>query len=333
MKLRLLILFFSLIATFAQAQVKRNIYYLTETGKEVATKQEADFVRVIEEPDSGDNRFKLLEFFKNGKRKSQGYVTAFEPRLVYQGAVLSFDSLGNRIHIMNYEKGNLAGISVFYHRNGKERRRAEYIQMTPGNDQMVGISSSLNQFIFNTNSKIIYDADSTGYVNISDGNGHLKETTKSGDDELFEEGDYVNGFKHGVWSGKYAKRVDAFLEKFENGKLISGETIRDGVNYPYTATMEAPQFPGGQSAWNKYLGSAIRYPADAQKSGVRGAVMLSFVVDKTGDLVEIKIDKSVYPSIDEEARRVLRSAPRWKPAKQRGVPVRVKYNQRINFNF
>ncbi|RYZ81022.1 MAG: TonB family protein, partial [Proteobacteria bacterium] len=76
--------------------------------------------------------------------------------------------------------------------------------------------------------------------------------------------------------------------------------------------MEAPEFPGGQTAWNKYLGSATRYPSDAQKNGVCGAVMLSFVVNKKGDLVEIKIDKSVYPSIDEEARRVLSSSPRWK---------------------
>ena len=333
MKLRLLILFISAFAFFAQAQVKKNIYYLTEAGKEVATRQEADFIRVIEEPDSGDNRFKLLEFFQNGKRKSQGYVNAFEPRLVYQGAVLSFDSLGNRTQMMNYENGVLAGISIFYHPNGKEKRRAEYIQMNPGTDQMIGISSSLNQFVLNTNSRIIYDADSTGHVNISDGNGHLKETTKSGDDELFQEGDYINGFKHGVWSGRYAKKGDTFIEKFESGKLISGETIIETVNYPYTAAMEAPEFPGGQTAWNKYLGSATRYPSDAQKNGVRGAVMLSFVVNKKGDLVEIKIDKSVYPSIDEEARRVLSSSPRWKPGKQRGVPVRVKYNQRMNFNF
>ncbi|RZK15346.1 MAG: TonB family protein [Pedobacter sp.] len=333
MKLRLLLFLLTATFTLAQAQKKKNIYYLKENGKEVATKEEADFIRVIEEPDSGDNRFQLLELYKNGKRKTQGYVSSFEPRLIFEGHVLSFDTTGKRTQMMSYLNGSLSGVSIFYHKNGKEKRRAEYVKMAPVSDQMIGINSSLNDFIFNTNSKIIYDADSNGKANIIDGNGHLIEMTKSGDEQLIEEGDYMNGFKHGTWNGKYSNKDDIFRELYENGALKSGESTKDGKIYPYTATMEAPSYPGGQQAWNKYLGSTVKYPADAYRLGIRGRVMLNFVIDQKGNLVEIKIDKAVYPSIDLEAIRVLSAAPRWKPAKQRGIPVRVKYNQSINFSF
>ncbi|MBC6110050.1 TonB family protein [Pedobacter fastidiosus] len=333
MKLRFLTTVLFALCLSVQAQKKQNIYYLKDNGKEVLDQKEADLIRVIQEPDSGDTRFKLIEFFKNGKKKSQGYVSAFEPRLIFEGPVLSFDSTGRRTQIMNYDKGVLSGTSIFYHSNGKEKRRAEYIKNTPIDNQMIGISSSLNEFIFNTNSKIIYDADSNGVANIVDGNGHLKEITKYKDDELVEEGDYVNGFKQGIWTGKFSKNTDTYKETYDANKLISGESTKEGKTYSYTTNMEAPEFPGGQKAWNNYLGSATKYPADAQKAGVRGKVMAIFVVDQKGNLVDIKIISSVYPSIDEEARRVLSSAPRWKPAKQKGIPVRVKYNQNINFNF
>ncbi|AZI25002.1 TonB family protein [Pedobacter sp. G11] len=333
MKLRLLLFFLLATYTFAQAQKKKNIYYLKENGKEVPTRAEADFIRIIEEPDSGDNRFQLLELYKNGKRKSQGYISAFEPRLIFEGPVMSFDSTGKRTQVMNYLNGTLSGVSIFYHKNGKERRRAEYVKAKPVSDQMIGMNSSLTDFIFNTNAKIIYDADSNGKVNIADGNGHLVEISKSGDGALTEEGDYVNGFKHGNWSGKYSNKSDTFTELYENGELKSGESIKDGNTYPYIATMEAPSYPGGQQAWNKYLGSSTKYPAEAYKNGIRGRVFLNFVIDQKGNLTEIKIDKPVDRLLDQEAIRVLSSAPRWKPAKQRGIPVRVRYNQSINFNF
>lgn len=73
MKLRLLILF-SLFVTVSKAQKAQNVYFLKYNGQKVEKKEDADFVRIIQEPDSGDNRFKLLEFYKNNNRKTVGHL-------------------------------------------------------------------------------------------------------------------------------------------------------------------------------------------------------------------------------------------------------------------
>ena len=57
---------------YVQAQKRQNVYYLNQKGKEVKTQEEADFVRVIQEPDSGERYFKLYEFYMNNKRKAEG---------------------------------------------------------------------------------------------------------------------------------------------------------------------------------------------------------------------------------------------------------------------
>jgi len=246
---------------------------------------------------------------------------------------MGFDSLGRRTEALSYKNGVPTGVSVYYHSNGKIKRKAEYIPTTPQVNQMIGESSSLTDFIFRTNSKILFDADSTGKVNIEDGKGHLKEVNKFKEFESGEEGDYIDGMKTGVWTGYDTQNGITFKENYVANKLISGVSIKDGKTYQYTSSMQTPEYKGGQKAWNNFIATNTKYPADALRNGVKGAVRTSFVVDATGKIVDIVIEKSIYNSLDEEAKRVLRYSPRWEPGKQRGIPVRVKYNQNFNFNF
>jgi protein TonB len=92
-----------------------------------------------------------------------------------------------------------------------------------------------------------------------------------------------------------------------------------------------PTFPGGQGALMKYLADNIKYPAEAQKNGVQGRVIVGFVVERDGSITDVNILKSVDPSLDREAARVVRSMPRWTPGKQNGQAVRVKYNVPVTF--
>ena len=93
-----------------------------------------------------------------------------------------------------------------------------------------------------------------------------------------------------------------------------------------------PEFPGGQQALYKYLAENVKYPVIAQENGIQGRVICQFVVNKDGSIVDVvAVRSSGEPSLDKEAIRVIKSMPKWKPGKQRGKPVRVKYTVPVNF--
>ena len=94
---------------------------------------------------------------------------------------------------------------------------------------------------------------------------------------------------------------------------------------------EMPSFPGGQGALMQYLGSNIKYPVVAQENGVQGRVIVGFVVEPDGSISGVNVMRSVDPSLDKEAMRVVKSMPKWKPGKQNGSAVRVKYTVPVVF--
>ena len=94
---------------------------------------------------------------------------------------------------------------------------------------------------------------------------------------------------------------------------------------------EMPSFPGGNVALMSYLNSNTKYPVVAQENGVQGRVIISFVVERDGSISDVKVARSVDPSLDREAQRVVKSMPRWTPGKQNGQTVRVKYTVPVVF--
>lgn len=99
----------------------------------------------------------------------------------------------------------------------------------------------------------------------------------------------------------------------------------------FTVVEQSPEFPGGMSALGQWLGKNIRYPAAAQRANVAGKVFVSFVVNTDGSIQDVSVLKGLGFGTDEEAVRVVKSMPKWKPGKQSGRPVRVKYNLPISF--
>ena len=95
---------------------------------------------------------------------------------------------------------------------------------------------------------------------------------------------------------------------------------------------EMPEFPnGGQAGLMQYLAKNIKYPTIAQENGTQGRVVCQFVVNKDGSIVDVKVLRGVDPYLDKEAVRVISTMPKWKPGKQRGKPVRVKYTVPVMF--
>ena len=144
---------------------------------------------------------------------------------------------------------------------------------------------------------------------------------------------------------KLDDKVAVGTENHEGTKDRNVEAVRNdiAVNTPPPAPKEEvtnkvfdvvevmPSFPGGPSALLSYLSSHTKYPIVAQENGVQGRVTVSFVVERDGSITDVRVVRSVDPSLDREAARVVSSMPNWQPGKQNGSAVRVKFNVPVQF--
>jgi TonB family protein len=133
--------------------------------------------------------------------------------------------------------------------------------------------------------------------------------------------------------------VDQYGEEARDGILLV--TTKKGVKDVFVPVEQNPEFfdvveqmpeyPGGPSALFEYLAKNIRYPESAEKAGIQGRVIATFVVMKDGSISNVKVVKSVSPELDTEALRVLSAMPNWTPGMQNGKAVNVKYTVPISF--
>ncbi|QGY44829.1 TonB family protein [Maribellus comscasis] len=110
----------------------------------------------------------------------------------------------------------------------------------------------------------------------------------------------------------------------ENGKEEEEATV-------FLNPEQMPEFPGGEPALRKYLAGSVRYPVIAQENGIQGKVYVSFIINEEGGIENVALIRGIDPSLDEEALRVVRSLPIWKPGKQGGRAVKVRYTVPIVF--
>ncbi len=112
---------------------------------------------------------------------------------------------------------------------------------------------------------------------------------------------------------------------------IGTGVIEEDENVVFQVVETMPSFPGGDAALFKFLNDNIKYPVIAQENGIQGRVICQFVVNRDGSIVDVEVVRSVDPSLDKEAIRVIKAMPNWAPGKQRGKSVRVKYTLPVNF--
>lgn len=108
-----------------------------------------------------------------------------------------------------------------------------------------------------------------------------------------------------------------------------GKNMPDSV--VFEVVEEMPEFPGGMKALTEYIHKNVKYPAEAHAKGVQGRVIVCFVVKKDGSITDIKTVRSVDPYLDKEAIRIIAAMPKWKPGKQRGKAVNVRFTVPVMF--
>lgn len=121
------------------------------------------------------------------------------------------------------------------------------------------------------------------------------------------------------------------LGPFSLGEVVITDKSADNEVKDFASVEVLPEFEGGMSGWAAYLRKTLKYPEEAKKNNIQGRVIISFVVQKDGSLTDIKVLRGIGGGADEEAVRVLKEAPKWRPGIQNGKLVMVAYTMPIFF--
>ncbi len=119
------------------------------------------------------------------------------------------------------------------------------------------------------------------------------------------------------------------VDKVEQKTIQTNAVMQNDTIYPVVDDM--PSFPGGDEARIRFITENIKYPELARKKGIQGRVFVTFVIEKDGQISNVKVIRGIGSGCDEEAVRVISMMPKWKPGMQNGKTVRVQFNMPIKF--
>jgi TonB family protein len=310
----------SLLFVKAALAQKRDtaVYYLKSTGIVVSTKDSADFFLIILPPDTSVDKklFIVKEFYPDGKIRLVGNSsTRILETLKFHGSQITFFPNGRKMRIKNFKNGEPIGDAVEYYPDGRL-----YNIKTYTNDKIFFLKQC-NDSIGN----IIAENGSGKWINF------LDETFKG----AYIKGEIKNGQEEGEWRGEAGSEYFALI--YHKGKLLSSSHAnkrsvdKRSDSLSFKPIEEVPEFPGGLEAFGRFLARNLRYTATARENKTQGRVIVSFIVEKDGSLSDIKVARGVGDGLDEEALRVMRLSPHWKPGMQDAKPVRVAYSVPIAF--
>lgn len=325
------ILFISSIC-FAQKPI---ITFIKSNGQKTNSKDSALLIRTITKPAQGSKFYNFTEVFVSGEPLRTG-KTSKADNIIPEDNCITYYPSGKKLSEIFYINGSEQS-GTYYFANGTVFKVCRFTHTTPGPTQP---TPQMTQELITTCN------DSTGKALVTNGNGYYigyrpvinKRFAANATASIyfmrlynnFEEGGMKNGIKDGEWKGNQGGVQ--YTEIYKKGKFISGESVKDGKQYQYDSSLEKPAaFPGGMQAFYQFIGSTSHYPASAIANNIQGKVYSSFVINKDGSLIDIKINKSPSDDLSDETIRVLKLSPQWTPGNQRGIPVRQQFSVPITY--
>ncbi|GAB3911717.1 hypothetical protein GCM10028803_53810 [Larkinella knui] len=238
-----------------------------------------------------------------------------------------------------YDDGKRIGQSIYYYANGVVKRIEEPLPDGKIQEWSWFRNGQLQQVLMKKavplttdESELLSQWDSTGKQLVQNGNGMARFISKQDSKWVTETGLVKERRKEGIWLGRFNDGKLAYREVYQGGKCSSGVAYYDQDSVAYTEPWQNPEFKGGMKGLGSFLSSTIRYPVEASRAKIQGKVFVTFVVCQDGSLCDYEIIRSVHPTVDQEALRVVKASNgKWKPGAVRGKKVRVKYNLPINF--
>ena len=162
----------------------------------------------------------------------------------------------------------------------------------------------------------------------------MKGIFKSIDPQI-KHGDFVDYYPSGQISRKSYFENDSLI-RFKSftteGELMPGNFYADAYMYGTYTENNLPQFPGGETELVKFVKNNLKYTEEMRKDGVSGSITVKFTISKTGEINNIKVKKSLSLNLDNEAIRILKLMPKWRPAVENGNIVSRKGTLIFNFN-
>ena len=153
------------------------------------------------------------------------------------------------------------------------------------------------------------------------------------DNSIKSQGNYSKDKLNGEWKWFHPNGVQSSLEVYKKDKLLEikywnkdGSRVKGEVK-----VLSNAEFIGGDDALRKFIAANVQYPIRAQESGIQGRVYIKFVVNKKGEIEQVKITRGVHSSLDNEGIRVVKSMPNWIPAREHNLLVKMSFTVPINF--
>ncbi len=290
---------------------------------------------------------------KTGERTSEGkaiYSLDFQiPNGPYEGIVYQVDEDGKLVkQVLSLDTGK-SGYEIVFHANSIVARQTLFggekntvtTWYSNGQIESIGSMDRKKPVLVFAHDEVASFWDNAGHQLVTNGTGpaiyhqsvrSLGDTVRRTD--FIEQGSYASGVKQGIWTGRYADGSYVYEEMYDKGVMQQGKALSAGKDtIRYDVREQQAEFAGGMTKLGQFLAQNISYPTEAQRANVEGRVFVSFVVCTDGSLCDYEIVKSLSPSVDKEALRVVKAmSGKWTPGYRRGEAVRVKYNLPINFS-
>jgi len=316
------------LVLFQAAQAEKadsTIYYYKNSGRLVHSRDSADFYRVILPPDTNIDKdlYRVYDYYGNGKLRRVATSINANTDVLLEGTCMDYYPNGKRREVSQYKSGNLIGEISDYYPSGKL-----YAIFKIEDTRYYNTYSPRSSFLYRY--LVEEMRDTTGNVLVKNGTGHVilfDEDYK----KMILEGDLKNNRKEGVWKGNIADS-GKFVCNFHRDDLQSGvSNMNSGHQYTFKQFIVHAVYSDGMREFSDYLKKNVHFPESAKKHKVTGTVRVEFYVETDGRITDVKIVRSIFKSLDDEAVRVVSSSPPWIPEYRFGIPIRSAYTVSVDF--
>jgi hypothetical protein len=286
-----------------------KLIYL-DSARFVTSEKSHQFYRIVKEYKLDKSSYAVYEFNKLGVLQLEG-ITKNKEGFSKEGAVTYYFENGNKKVITNYSKGRPNGVDTQWHDNGNKKLEGIYI----ANEEKRSVRHKIDQFW-----------DVNGVQKVVNGNGFFEDQ----EENEYSKGEIKNGFKEGNWEGSIKKPEFNYNEIYKGGELKYGiSTEKNGDTHSYKEVEIAPEPKNGINDFYQFIEKNYKTP---EVKGLKGKVYLTFVVDKTGKILEPRVLRDVGFGTGEEAIRVITMYDGFRPGEQRGRKVRYTYSLPISIH-
>lgn len=297
---------------FAQSSKDKTIYL---DSLFIETKQQDyKYYMIVKDYDNRKSDYSITRYYTSGKIESQG-ISKSRDYFLKKGEIISYYENENMKSIMLFSDNFPAGKCEFWYENGIKKLDGEYI---------LSIEDDKTK---KSNLTVINSWDKNNVQTTINGDGDYE------DDESFEDmnsylvsisnGKVKNGLKDGIWIGSNSRRNFTFSENYENGKLISGESIdSNNEKHFHTVIEKMADYKYGIDKFRNYVAKNYRVP---EEMGLNGKIFATFIIDPNGKLINPTIIRGIGFKADNELIRVLSESKDWIPGENRGIKTRFKF--------